>query len=122
MQINHSELTQKKIFLYSLGCAKNLVDGEYMSAICRDRGFQMTSQADDAEIIVVNTCGFIESAKQESIGAILEMAELKDSGHCELLIVSGCLSERYAEEMQADMPEVDAILGDRKSTRLNSSH
>lgn len=113
MQINHSELTQKKIFLYSLGCAKNLVDGEYMSAICRDRGFQMTSQADDAEIIVVNTCGFIESAKQESIGAILDMAELKDSGHCELLIVSGCLSERYAEEMQADMPEVDAILGVR---------
>lgn len=104
-------IKNKKIFLYSLGCAKNLVDGEYMSALLRQAGFGMTGDPAEAEIIIVNTCGFIESAKKESIEAILEMADYKNDGRCELLIVSGCLSERYASEMQDAMPEVDAILG-----------
>lgn len=104
---------EKRIFLYSLGCAKNLVDGEYMSARCRNYGFRLTDNPNEAEIIIVNTCGFIDSAKKESIDAILEMADKKEQGCCELLIASGCLSERYAEEMQNSLPEVDAILGIR---------
>lgn len=106
-----TDIKDKKIFMYSLGCAKNLVDGEYMSAHCKNYGFTLTSEAYEAEIIIVNTCGFIESAKKESIEAILEMADFKDKGKCELLIVTGCLSERYAEEMKESIPEADAILG-----------
>lgn len=98
------------IGLVSLGCAKNQTDAEIMLGILADDGFNITYDPTEADIIIVNTCGFIESAKQESIDAILEMAEYK-KGRCKLLIATGCLAERYSKEILAELPEVDAVLG-----------
>lgn len=95
----------------SLGCAKNLVDSEVMLGELRREGYSLTNNADEADVVIVNTCGFIDKAKEESIDAILEMAELKKQGKVEKVIVSGCLSQRYHEEMAAEMPEVDLFLG-----------
>ena len=100
-----------KIGLISLGCPKNLVDSEVMLGLSRDAGHELTSDAASAEVLVVNTCAFIDSAKQESIDAILEMAQHKKDGACRRLIVTGCLAERYREELMAEIPEIDAVLG-----------
>ena len=100
----------KKIGLVSLGCPKNLVDSELMLGMLKSEGYDTVSEAEAADIIIVNTCGFIESAKQESINTILEMAALKDR-NCELLIVAGCLAERYRQQILDEIPEVDAVLG-----------
>ncbi len=100
----------KKVGFISLGCAKNLTDTETMLGILDRDGFSLTADASDAEIIVVNTCAFIDSAKEESINAILEMAEYK-KGKCELLVVTGCLAQRYKDDIEAQLPEVDIILG-----------
>lgn len=99
------------IGLVSLGCAKNQTDAETMLAILKDDGYKIVAEPETADIIIVNTCGFIDSAKQESINAILEMAEYKTCGQCKKLIVTGCLAERYADDIIAELPEVDAILG-----------
>lgn len=104
-------MLKKKIGFVSLGCEKNLVDSELMLGRLAKRGYEITSQAPEADIIVVNTCGFIDKAKKESIDTILEMAELKNSGRCSRLVVAGCLVERYREEIQREIPEVDAVLG-----------
>jgi ribosomal protein S12 methylthiotransferase len=100
-----------KIGLLSLGCPKNLVDGEVMLGMARDAGHELTPDASDAEVLVVNTCAFIDRAKQESIDAILEMAEHKRNGNCARLVVTGCLAERYREELKKEIPEIDAVLG-----------
>jgi ribosomal protein S12 methylthiotransferase len=100
-----------KIGFLSLGCPKNLVDGEVMLGIARDAGHTITPDASEAEVIVVNTCAFIDSAKQESIDAILEMAALKRDGGCARLVVTGCLAERYRDELKREIPEIDALLG-----------
>ncbi len=100
-----------KLGLVSLGCPKNLVDSEVMLGIIRDKKLDITNDPSEADIIIVNTCGFIESAKEESVNTILQMAEYKQEGNCKYLIVTGCLSQRYADELYADMPEVDAIVG-----------
>ncbi|MDD3204403.1 MAG: 30S ribosomal protein S12 methylthiotransferase RimO [Lachnospiraceae bacterium] len=100
-----------KILFVSLGCDKNLVDSEVMLGMLVDKGYTFTDDEADADIIVVNTCCFINDAKEESINTILEMAELKKSGSCKALIVSGCLAQRYKEEIQTEIEEVDAILG-----------
>ena len=100
----------RKIGLVSLGCPKNLVDSELMLGMLKSEGYEIVSEAEDADIIIINTCGFIESAKQESINTILEMAMLKDR-KCEMLIVTGCMAERYREEILEEIPEVDAVLG-----------
>jgi ribosomal protein S12 methylthiotransferase len=100
-----------KIGFVSLGCPKNLVDSEVMLGLLRDQGHTFTADKSEADIIVVNTCSFIQGSKQESIDAILEMAELKKSGACKRLIVTGCLAERYPAEIQSDLVEVDSILG-----------
>jgi ribosomal protein S12 methylthiotransferase len=100
-----------KIGFLSLGCPKNLVDGEVMLGIARDAGHEITPDAADADVLVVNTCAFIDQAKQESIDAILEMAEHKKSGSCSRLVVTGCLAERYRDELRQHMPEIDAVLG-----------
>ncbi len=99
------------IALVSLGCAKNQTDGETMLGILAEDGYNIVTDAEDADVIIVNTCGFIESAKRESIDAILDMAEYKKDGSCRLLIATGCLAERYARDMKTELPEVDAILG-----------
>ena len=98
------------IGMVSLGCAKNQTDAETMLGILKDRGYRLVADPAQADILVVNTCGFIESAKQESIDTILEMAEYK-KGRCRLLIATGCLAERYHHDIVTDLPEVDAIVG-----------
>jgi ribosomal protein S12 methylthiotransferase len=100
-----------KIGFVSLGCPKNLVDGEVMLGMARDAGHTITADANDADIIVVNTCAFIDNAKEESVDAILEMAQLKRDGKAKKLIVTGCLAERYREQLKAEIPEIDACLG-----------
>lgn len=102
---------KKKILFVSLGCDKNLVDSEMMLGMLAQSGYEFTDDEQEADIVVVNTCCFINDAKEESINTILEMAELKKNGTIEMLIVSGCLAQRYREEIQAEIPEVDAILG-----------
>ena len=100
-----------KIGFVSLGCSKNLVDTEVMLKLLYDAGFEITPDESEAEIIVINTCGFIESAKQESIDYILELSALKEEGRCKHLIATGCLVERYREEVMRELPELDAIVG-----------
>src|SRR5271169_3365583 len=101
----------KKIGFVSLGCPKNLVDSEVMMGLLSAGGAQITPRAEDADIIVVNTCSFIDSAKQESVDTILEMAQHKTAGRAQKLIVAGCLVERYRNEIQKNIPEVDAVVG-----------
>lgn len=100
-----------KIGVVSLGCPKNLVDSETMLGLIHEENYEITNDPSEAEIIIVNTCGFIESAKEESINTILQMAEYKKSGSCKYIIVTGCLSQRYAEELFHELPEADAIAG-----------
>ena len=100
-----------KIALESLGCSKNLVDAEIMMGILNEKGYRLTGDFDEADVIIVNTCGFIESAKQESIDTILDFADLKQTGNSKLLIVTGCLAQRYADELKEEIPKIDAIVG-----------
>ena len=100
-----------KIGFISLGCPKNLVDSEVMMGQLKQKGYEITADAAEADTVVVNTCGFIESAKQESIETILEAARLKTDGKATRLIVAGCLVERYRNELKAEIPEVDAFIG-----------
>src|SRR6187397_1500211 len=100
-----------KIGMVSLGCPKNLVDSEVMLGLAQQQGHELTRDAADADVLVVNTCAFIDKAKQESIDAILEMAEHKKSGRCRRLVVTGCLAERYRDELKAEIPEIDVTLG-----------
>src|SRR5216117_1999020 len=99
-----------KVGFISLGCPKNLVDSDVMMGQLKQKGYQITADAEDADTVVVNTCGFIDSAKQESIEAILEAARLKTDGKAKRLIVAGCLVERYRDELKAVMREVDAFI------------
>ena len=101
----------KKVGFISLGCPKNLVDSEVMMGELQSSGYELTTDAAEADTLVVNTCGFIDSAKQESIDAILEAARLKADGKCQRLVVAGCLVERYRDELRAELPEVDAFIG-----------
>lgn len=100
-----------KIGMVSLGCPKNLTDSETMLALLAERGHEIVAEPSKAEIIIVNTCGFIDSAKQESIDTLLEMARYKEDGVCRRLICCGCLAERYHDEIKTELPEVDAIVG-----------
>ena len=95
----------------SLGCSKNLVDTEVMLGILQQHGIELTANPAEADILIVNTCAFIQSAKEESITTILNMAEYKESGRCRSLIVAGCLGQRYKQELLDEIPEADAIIG-----------
>jgi ribosomal protein S12 methylthiotransferase len=95
----------------SLGCAKNLVDTEVMLGILQKNGIELTNEPSEAEVLIVNTCAFIESAKEESITTVLNMADYKNSGCCRSLIVAGCLGQRYGQQLLDEMPEADAIIG-----------
>ena len=107
-----------KIGMVSLGCPKNLVDSEVMLGIIKDKQLEITNNPADAELIIVNTCGFIESAKEESISTILQMAQYKEEGSCKYLIMTGCLGQRYADELFESMHEVDAIVGTDRFTDI----
>ena len=100
-----------KIGFVSLGCPKNLVDSEVMMGQLASRGHTLTPHPSEADAIVVNTCSFIDPAKQESIDTILEMAEYKRTGRAQKLIVAGCLVERYRDQIARELPEVDAVIG-----------
>jgi len=99
------------VYLETLGCSKNQIDSEIMLGILREQGFNFTNVDNEADVIVVNTCGFIDKAKEESINTILELAENKKYGKCKILIVTGCLSERYSDVLSKEIPEIDAFLG-----------
>lgn len=107
-----------KLYFVSLGCDKNLVDSEKMLALLASHSIEITEDVSQAEIIIVNTCGFIQDAKEESIETILEMAAYKEQGVCQALIVTGCLAQRYAEEMEKEIPEVDAVVGTTAYDRI----
>jgi ribosomal protein S12 methylthiotransferase len=115
-----TETPKKTIHFVSLGCPKNRVDTEVMLGVSGELGFELVADAADAEVIVVNTCGFVESAKQESIDTIFELSDYKQKGRCETLVVAGCLSQRYSTELAAEMPEVDHFLGSSDMLKLGS--
>ena len=100
-----------KLLFISLGCDKNLVDSEEMLGMLAAAGHEIVDDEDEAEVIIVNTCCFIGDAKEESVNTILEMAEKKKAGTCKVLIVTGCMAQRYKKEISEEIPEVDAILG-----------
>ena len=103
--------TPLKVGMISLGCNKNRVDSETALGLLADHGYVFTGDPKDADILMVNTCGFIESAKEESIDAIFEMAQYKQTGKCRLLVVTGCLAQRYEEALKAEIPEIDLLMG-----------
>ena len=107
-----------KIGTVSLGCDKNRIDTENMLAYLQEDGFELTQDPEQAEIIIVNTCAFIESAKTESIDTIFEMAAYKKMGKCKYLVVTGCLPQRYMKELYEQMPEVDLFVGTASYTKL----
>src|SRR5437879_6273022 len=107
-----------KIGFVSLGCPKDLVDIEVMIGTLSRQEYSITAQKEDADVIVVNTCGFIDTAKRESIDTILEMAELKVRGNCKKLVVAGCLAERYRSEILKEIPEIDFIFGPDELGRI----
>lgn len=111
---NHPE----KICLTSLGCPKNLVDSEVMLGILKQNRFELVAGEEDADILIINTCGFIGDAKKESIDAILRLAQHKEKGRCRLLIVAGCLTQRYKDELAKELPEVDFFIGTGEYPRI----
>ncbi len=109
----------EKIKMVTLGCEKNLVDSEIMSGLVAQRGYELVEDKEEATVIIVNTCGFIDAAKEESVNTILEMAELKETGSLKALIVSGCLTQRYKEALMQEMPEIDGIVGTGDFDKIN---
>ncbi|WDT78362.1 MAG: radical SAM protein [Candidatus Manganitrophus sp.] len=102
---------KKKVGLVSLGCPKNQVDSEVMLGSLLQAGYELTAEAGEADIVIVNTCGFIDQAKEESIDTLIEMGELKKSGRCQALIATGCLTQRYSGDLLDQLPEIDAVVG-----------
>ena len=114
-------MNQYKVAFVSLGCAKNLVNTEQMMALCRKAGYLVTGDPEGADVAVLNTCGFIESAKSEAIDNILELAQLKDQGKLKKLLVTGCLTQRYPDDIRTELPEVDGMLGTGSYTDVVSA-
>jgi ribosomal protein S12 methylthiotransferase len=112
---------KKKVGMVSLGCPKNLVDSEVMMGMLAGQGFEITNDSQAADVLVVNTCGFIDSARQESVNTILEMARLKQTGNLKRLVVAGCLVERYREELRREIPEIDACVGVNELKEIESA-
>ncbi|UVI32567.1 30S ribosomal protein S12 methylthiotransferase RimO [Paenibacillus spongiae] len=110
----------ERVKVVTLGCEKNMVDSEIMSGLIHERGYQLVEQADDATVIIVNTCGFIDAAKEESVNTILDMAEYKQTGRLKALIVSGCLTQRYKQQLMDEMPEIDGIVGTGDFHHINT--
>ena len=107
-----------KVGVISLGCAKNQVDTERMLGLLGRFGYAFTPDPSEAEVLIVNTCGFIDPAKEESINTILEMAQYKERGRCRVLVATGCLTERYRQELAKELPEIDILLGVREYEKL----
>src|SRR5213593_3240449 len=109
---------RQKISIVSLGCARNLVDSEVMAGLLQQSEYVMVEQPADADVVIVNTCGFIDAAKEESIDTIIEVGRLKEEGNLKKLIVAGCLSQRYPEELAKELPEVDLFIGTGEVPRI----
>src|SRR3954469_19918753 len=109
--MKETQAPSKKVHFVSLGCPKNLVDTEIMLGSLMRDGYKVVENAEDADTVVVNTCGFIEASKQESIDKIIEMAALKKSGGVEKVVVAGCLTQRYKDELVEGLPEADLFVG-----------
>jgi ribosomal protein S12 methylthiotransferase len=109
---------KQKISIVSLGCARNLVDSEVMAGLLQQDQYTMVEQPADADVVIVNTCGFIGAAKEESIDTIVEIGRLKEEGGLKKLIVAGCLSQRYPEELALELPEVDLFIGTGEVPRV----
>lgn len=109
----------EKVSVVTLGCEKNLVDSEIMSGLIHQRGFKLVEKPEDATVIIVNTCGFIDAAKEESVNTILNLAEYKETARLKALIVSGCLTQRYKKVLMEEMPEIDGIVGTGDFHRIN---
>lgn len=110
----------EKIKVVTLGCDKNLVDSEIMSGLIHERGYTLVDDNEEATVIIVNTCGFIDAAKEESVNTILDLAELKETASLKALIVSGCLTQRYKDELMKEMPEIDGIVGTGDFDKINN--
>lgn len=108
---NDGLFKQKSLFFTSLGCSKNLVDSQVMLGHLKLDGFTIAQQPEDAEVIIVNTCSFVEAAKRESIDTVLDLAEFKVDGKCQALVMSGCMAQRYHGELESEMPEIDMFIG-----------
>jgi ribosomal protein S12 methylthiotransferase len=122
---NTTENKKSSVYFVSLGCPKNLVDSQVMLGKLEGQEYEITQSPEDAEVIIVNTCSFIQAAKEESIETVLEMASYKDNGKCKALVMSGCLPQRYSKEVEAEMPEVDLLIGTgqyHKITELLDAH
>ena len=111
-------LSKLKVGMISLGCSKNQVDSEIMLGLIDKGGYEIVNSSEDADIIIINTCGFIESAKQEAIDTILEQALYKKQGKCQKLIVTGCLAQRYGNELLKEIPEIDSVVGVSRYTDI----
>src|SRR6476646_4565442 len=109
----------EKIMVVTLGCEKNLVDSEIMSGLIHQKGYIIAENKEDATVIIVNTCGFIDAAKEESVNTILDMADLKQTAKLKALIVSGCLTQRYKKQLMEEMPEIDGIVGTGDFDKIN---
>ena len=107
-----------KVSFISLGCAKNLVNTEQMMALCRDAGITLQDEQSGADVVVINTCGFIDSAKEEAIDTILAVANLKEEGLVGKILVAGCLSQRYQQQLTEELPEVDGVMGTGSYSRI----
>ncbi|OFZ18677.1 MAG: ribosomal protein S12 methylthiotransferase RimO [Bdellovibrionales bacterium GWB1_55_8] len=110
--------TPSKVYFVSLGCPKNLVDSQIMLGLLQKDRYQIAQNPDDAEVIIVNTCSFIEASKEESISTILDLAEMKQTGKCKVLVASGCLPQRYSKQLEVEMPEVDLFIGTGQYHRI----
>src|ERR671924_817160 len=110
--------SKQKISIVSLGCARNLVDSEVMAGLLQQSRYTMVQQPADADVVIVNTCGFIGAAKEESIDAIIEIGRLKEEGNLKKLVVAGCLSQRYPDELARELPEVDLFIGTGEVPRV----
>ncbi|PWL61481.1 MAG: 30S ribosomal protein S12 methylthiotransferase RimO, partial [Oscillospiraceae bacterium] len=100
-----------KVGMVSLGCSKNQVDAEIMLALIQENGFELCADAEQCDVVIINTCGFIEDAKKESIETILEFCQMKAEGKIKVVVVTGCLAERYQKEVALEIPEADVVLG-----------
>lgn len=109
----------EKVMVVTLGCEKNMVDSEIMSGLVHERGYSLVDNKEEATVIIVNTCGFIDAAKEESVNTILDMADLKHTANLKALVVSGCLTQRYKEELMKEMPEIDGIVGTGDFININ---
>ena len=106
------------VYFVSLGCPKNLVDSQVMLGMLQKDRYNIAESPENADVIIVNTCSFIQASKEESIETILEMADLKENGKCKVLVASGCLSQRYSKELEQEMPEVDLFIGTGQYHRI----